>query len=56
MDGKIKLFFNLEGQFRRFTTKKVELKGDFYEFVDCIDGKFRQLHKKFYLGREGKKC
>lgn len=51
----MKLFFKINGQFRKYTTKKYEIKDGFYYFIDEIDNLPRKLSKEFYKGEEGVK-
>jgi len=48
----IKLFFEINGQFRKYTVKEYPLENDFYLFTDIYDEKQRRLHKDFYKGEE----
>lgn len=48
----LRLFFNVEGQFRRYTVLDYKLDEDFYEFTDTIDGLHRRLHKRYFTGQE----
>ena len=47
-----RLFFEINGQFRKYTVIEYQLEGDFYIFTDTIDGITRKLHKQFYKGEE----
>jgi hypothetical protein len=47
-----KLFFEINGQFRKYTVIEYQLINDFYLFTDIVDGKQRRLHKDFYKGEE----
>jgi hypothetical protein len=48
----IKLFFEINGQFRKYTVIEYKLENDFYFFTDIYDGQTRRLHKDFYKGEE----
>jgi hypothetical protein len=47
-----RLFFEINGQFRKYTCINYVLENDFYIFTDTIDGIERKLHKDFYKGEE----
>ena len=47
-----KLFFEINGQFRKYTCINYITENDFYIFTDVFDGQLRKLHKDFYKGEE----
>lgn len=47
-----KLFFEINGQFRKYTVLDYTIEDDFYLFTDTFDGKFRKLHKDLFKGEE----
>jgi len=47
-----KLFFEINGQFRKYTCIEYIIENDFYIFMDVYDGVQRKLHKDFYKGEE----
>jgi hypothetical protein len=47
-----RLFFEINGQFRKYTVIEYIIENDFYIFTDVIDGEQRKLHKDFFKGEE----
>jgi hypothetical protein len=48
----ITLFFEINGQFRKYTCLNYQLINGFYIFTDTFDGKQRKLSKEYYKGEE----
>ena len=47
-----RLFFDINGQFRRYTCLDYKVENDFYIFTDIKDGVERSLHKLYLRGIE----
>jgi len=47
-----RLFFDINGQFRRYTCLDYKVENDFYIFTDIHDGVERSLHRLYLRGIE----
>jgi len=47
-----RLFFEINGQFRKYTVAEYLLENDFYVFTDTLDRTTRKLHSSYYRGEE----
>ena len=51
----IRLFFNIQGNHRKYSTKNYILEDGYYIFTDIYDGKPRKLSQEYYRGEEGER-
>ena len=51
-DWMKRLFFEINGQFRKYTVIEYLFENNFYIFTDTIDGTQRKLHKDYFRGEE----